>query len=196
MRYYLLLLFAALSFGLFAQGLEVPKVTFVLENAHGHHRMFRVEGPGVAYGFTMNRRESLPCLWPVGSQLHYSSDGYDTTGLILTITKADEGRTLATTGRPLTAEPSATVRFRLRNPGLGLRRVALISYRPDKRGNGTQIFRLFPLASKAFDFPVGTKLYLADADQVDTVMSGQRIDGDPPFIVVTAGLDGRTVAIK
>jgi hypothetical protein len=37
--------------------------------------MFLVEGPGIAYGFSMNRRETTPKNWPVGASLYYSRDG-------------------------------------------------------------------------------------------------------------------------
>ena len=65
-----------------------------------------------------------------------------------------------------------------------------------QRGNGTSVFLLWSLSSKSSDFPVGTKLYLADTKQVDRVMSGQRIDDGAPFLVVTDALDGKSVNLR
>ena len=187
-----------LSPGLIGQT-EAPaeRVAFTLNNGLNYHRMFRVEGPGIAYGFSMNKRERLPCLWPVGAKLHFSTNGEDTTGLILTVSADDAGRTLSTAGRSTAAEEGRErIRFRLRNPGLLPKRVALISYQPQQRGNGTNVFWLAPLASKSFDFPVGTRLYLADEEQVDTVMSGRRIDGGTPFLVVSEELARKSVSLR
>ena len=172
------------------------RISFVLKNTLGYRRMFRVEGPGIAYGFTMGRREKVPCAWPVGSRLYFSQRGEDASGLILTVSAADEGATLTTSIDPLADPAEEVVAFRLRNPGLLPRRFALISYVPGDRGNGTQIFRLFPLMSRSVKFPPGTKLYLADEDQVTTVMSGRRIDDDAPFLVVKEALAGSAVDLR
>ena len=180
------------------RGQERPaadRVSFVLKNGLGYQRMFRVEGPGIAYGFSMGRRESVPCVWPVGSRLYFSQDGETTSDLILTVTAADAGQTLSTNpdSRPKSGQAAPTVSFRLRNPSMLPRRTALISYAPGARGNGTTIFRLFSWASRKFEFPVGTKLYLADDKQVETVMSGRRIDDGPPFLTVSADDAGRVI---
>ena len=146
------------------------RITFMLKNTLGHHRMFRVEGPGISYGFTMNRRETVPCHWPVGAKLYFSQDGESTPGetttgestrgestrgLILTVAATDEGQTLGTdTGAAeiATAKPTRQalpdkklITIRLRNAGLRPRKVALISYEPGETGNSTSIFTLAPL---------------------------------------------------
>ena len=186
------------------QRIDKSRITFMLKNTLGYHRMFRVEGPGIAYGFTMGRRETVPCTWPVGSKLYFSRDGETTTGLILTITAADDGKTLGTdTGTTETAGASTpqalgqtakeTITIRLRNASMKSRKVALISYLPGEPGNSTNIFTMAPLVGvRSFRFPVETKLYLADDEQVRTVMSGKRIDDSRPFLVVRASDTGKT----
>lgn len=208
---FLLFLLATSIIGM-AQTADVPmragatknRVSFLLKNTLGYHRMFRVEGPGIAYGFTMGKRETTPCHWPVGSKLYFTQDGETTTGLILTVTAADEGKTLLTnTGatETVTTPPAAiaaspqpvTINIRLRNASLRSRRVALISYEPGATGNGTTIFTLLPLASSTFKFPVGTKLYTANDQQVSVVMSGRRIDEEKPFLIVQKEDAGRVI---
>lgn len=176
----------------------VGRVPFVLKNTLGYHRMFRAEGPGMAYGFTMNKRESVPCNWPVGSKLFFSPDGETTGSLILTITAADAGRTLLTDvpdndPKSPIIKSDEGVTITLRNASLRSRKVSLISYAPGETGNGTVIFRLAPLVGvKSFTFPVGTRLYLANSEQVGVVMSGKRIDTGPPFLTVKKE-DGKAI---
>lgn len=182
------------------------RVTFMLKNSLGYHRMFRVEGPGIAYGFTMGRRETVPCHWPVGSRLYFSRDGETTTGLILTVAATDAGKTLTTdTGatetratRPATGTPVAkqTVVIRLHNTSWLPKKVALISYEPGETGNSTRIFVMNPKGTQSVRFPVGTKLYMANNEQVDAVMSGKRIDNDKPFLMVKAEDKGRVFDVN
>lgn len=181
------------------------RITFMLKNTLGYHRMFLVQGPGIAYGFTMNKRETVPCNWPVGSKLYFTQDGKTSTGLILTVTAGDEGKTLTTdTGasesKPVVAAVASAakknVTIRLHNPSLLPRKIALISYEPGETGNGTSIFVLRPKGTTSFRFPVGTKLYTADKGQVDVVMSGKRIDNDKPFLTVKAEDAGKAFDVN
>jgi hypothetical protein len=88
------------------------------------------------------------------------------------------------------------VTFRLRNNSLLPVKFTIISYRPNESGNGTTTHWLLPFTSKAFQFPVGTKIYLADQKQVNTVMSGKRIDQQTPFLTVKKEDANRTFKIK
>jgi len=197
-------LFTTTSFTTHAvAGNDVPeRITFTLKNTLGYQRMFRVEGQGIAYGFTMGEHETVPCNWPVGSKLYFSQDGETTTGLILTVSASDEGKTLMTdTGstemkqeRVIAAKTG--VSFTLRNPSILPRKLTLISYQPGQAGNGTNGFMLAPKSSKSFTFPAGTKLYLADSEQVDIVMSGKRIDSGKPFLTVTTDDAGKSFNVK
>ncbi|MCX6216849.1 hypothetical protein [Spirosoma sp.] len=173
----------------------VARVAFTLRNNLGYHRMFRAEGPGMAYGFTMNRNESTPKNWPVGGKLYFSTDGETTEGLIFTVTAADAGKTLLTAPKATTYATVPTVMVRFRNNSLIPRKVMLISYKPDEAGNGTQGIMLLPYSSTTQTFPVGTKVYFADSEQVDIVMSGKRIDEDTPFLTVRKENKGKTFNI-
>jgi len=185
-----------------------PRITFMLKNTLGYSRMFLVQGPGIAYGFSMGKRQTVPCNWPVGSKLYFSQDGKTGNGLILTVSASDEGKTLTTD--PGTTETTPTVAevlakaevsarkvtVRLRNPSLLPQKVTLISYEPGTIGNGTTGCMLAPRGTKAFRFPVGTKLYIADREQVDVVMSGKRIDAGKPFLTVKAEDAGKAFDVK
>jgi hypothetical protein len=180
-----------------------PRITFMLRNTLGYARMFRAVGPGMDYGFTMGRRETVPCNWPVGSQLYFSNDGTTNQGLILTITAGDEGKILVTgtaDAAPRTKSGpkpmTGLVSFRLHNTSLRPRKVSLISYAPGESGNGTQVFTMLPKGSRTFSFPEGTRLYLANSDQVDIVMSGKRIDGGKPFLTVQKTDSGKAFDIE
>ena len=173
------------------------RVAFTLRNSLGHHRMFRVEGPGIAYGFTMSRRESVPCNWPVGSKLYFSNDGETVDGHILTVTANDAGKTLTTEGQEPKPTPKATespveptVTVRFRNNSVRFRKVALITYKPGEPGNSTNIFTIAPYAFTSQKFVVGTRVYFANDKQVDVVMSGQPLT-DKPFLVVTKENSGK-----
>lgn len=88
------------------------------------------------------------------------------------------------------------IRFRIKNNSILPAKVSLISYRPDERGNATEISTLIPMGSKSLHFPVGTKLYLASAEQVNTVMSGVKISDQPPFLIVKKEDEGKVFSIK
>jgi|GEM_PF-890859 len=87
-------------------------------------------------------------------------------------------------------------RFRIKNNSLLPAKVSLIFYRPDEKGNGTMLFTLTPLGRKSFKFPVGTKIYLANSEQVNTVMSGVKITNQTPFLIVKREDDGKSFNIK
>lgn len=182
-----------------------PRITFMLRNTLGYHRMFLVEGPGIKYGFTMGRRETVPCNWPIGSKLYFTKDGETAQGLIFTVRAEDEGKTLGTDAsgsgpkematRPTALEKKSEIMFRLRNPSFLPKKIAVITYEPGGTGNGTNISVVYPKTSIKFRFPVGTKVYLADNEQVNTVMSGKRIDSNKPFLIIKEADAGKTFDI-
>lgn len=59
----------------------------------------------------------------------------------------------------------------------------LISYSPQEAGNATQTFWLLPFGSKQLRFVSGTRLYLANQPQIDTVMSGNALAAKPWYIL-------------
>lgn len=75
-------------------------------------------------------------------------------------------------------------------------RLSVISYRPDEKGNGTNVFVMIPYGTRAYRFPVGTKIYLASVEQVNTVMSGARIADQPPFLLLKKEDNNRTFNIN
>jgi hypothetical protein len=88
------------------------------------------------------------------------------------------------------------VRFKLRNNSLLPTKLSVISYRPDEKGNGTNAFVMMPYGTKTYRFPVGTKIYLANQKQVNTVMSGAKISDQPPFILVKKEDNNKTFNIN
>lgn len=88
------------------------------------------------------------------------------------------------------------ISFKIKNNSALLEKVTLISYRPDRTGNGTIVFTLIPLGTKNLKFPAGTKIYLATGEQVNTVMGGGRISNEQPFLTVKAEDVGKVFQIK
>ena len=88
------------------------------------------------------------------------------------------------------------VRFKLRNNSMLPTKLSVISYRPDENGNGTNAFVILPYATKTYRFPVGTKIYLASQEQVNTVMSGAKISDQPPFLQVKTEDNNKTFNIN
>lgn len=54
-------------------------------------------------------------------------------------------------------EKTGMIRFKIKNNSALPENITLISYRPDRTGNGTIMFTLIPLGIKNLRFPVGTK---------------------------------------
>lgn len=92
--------------------------------------------------------------------------------------------------------PLEFVRFKLKNNSVLPAKVSVISYRPDEKGNGTTAFVVMPYGSRTYRFPVGTKIYLATQEQVNTVMSGAKISDQPPFLLVKKEDNNKTFNIN
>lgn len=88
------------------------------------------------------------------------------------------------------------VRFKLRNNSVLPTKLSVISYRPDEKGNGTTAFVMMPYGTRAYRFPVGTKIYIASQEQVNTVMSGAKISDQPPFLLVKKEDNNKTFNIN
>jgi hypothetical protein len=180
---------------------EPQRIHFKLKNTLGQQG-YRVEGPGIAYGFTMSRGKTIEENWPIGAKLYFSTDGESRDGLILTVERSMAGQVVPIPAtakanrvptRP-TQQPDPAVEILFRNNSLRFRSVAVISYQPGETGNGTTILKVRPYGTFRQRFPVGTRVYLADEAQVQTVMSGKRLTG-PPFLTVTADDKGQTFPI-
>lgn len=94
------------------------------------------------------------------------------------------------------AKAPALISFKIKNNSLLPAKVTVISYRPDETGNGTSGCFIGPFGSRTLKFPVGTKIYLANSNQVNTVMSGASITDQPPFLIVKKEDAGITFPIK
>ncbi len=103
------------------------------------------------------------------------------------------GGAVATTKKEV---PLTFVRFKLRNNSMLPTKLSVISYRPDEKGNGTTAFVLIPYGTRVYRFPVGTKIYLASQEQVNTVMSGAKISDQTPFLLVKKEDNNRTFNIN
>ena len=84
------------------------------------------------------------------------------------------------------------VTVNLKNNGALPRKYMVITYQPSGNGsNGTNGIVLMPTFSKSFDVEVGTRFFIANSGQVDTVMGGQKLMGTP-FLTVKAEDAGKT----
>ncbi len=95
-----------------------------------------------------------------------------------------------------TSHEEVFIKFKLRNNSLLPRKVSVIYYRPDETGNGTNAFVMIPYGTKRYEFPIGTKIYLASQQQVNTVMSGRIISDQPPFLTITRECNHKTFNIN
>lgn len=73
--------------------------------------------------------------------------------------------------------------IQLKNNSLLPRKFKLVSYEPGTPGNGTQTFFLLPNFSKSLSFREGTRLFLVNQKQIDTVMSGNPLIGKPWYVL-------------
>lgn len=76
------------------------------------------------------------------------------------------------------------------------KKYSFISYTPGETGNGTYAYWLLPGFKKTIKYKVGTKVYLANQPQVNVVMSGKRIDNDPPYMIVKESDNNKVIYLK
>ena len=88
------------------------------------------------------------------------------------------------------------ISFKIKNSSLLPTKITVISYRPDQTGNGTSGYFMPPYVTKSLKFPVGTKIYIANSKQVNTVMSGAKISDQPPFLLVKQTDAGKSFDLK
>ena len=79
-----------------------------------------------------------------------------------------------------TSKPKVVVNFK--NNSLLPHKYTFIAYAPSETGNSTHIKYVLPSSTVSFRFEEGTKMFLANAPQVDTVMAGQRIKARPFYV--------------
>lgn len=76
-----------------------------------------------------------------------------------------------------------TVTFKFKNNSILPHKYTFITYAPNSKENGTFGDILTPNGTKEFKILVGTKIYLANRKEVNTVMSGNQLVGEPFYIV-------------
>jgi len=83
------------------------------------------------------------------------------------------------------------VKVNLKNSSILPKKLTLIFYTLGDVSNATQVFWMWPRGTKSLEFKEGTKVYLVHQKQVDTVMTGKRIDSEKPFLVVDRNSENR-----
>ncbi len=82
------------------------------------------------------------------------------------------------------SQSNEPVTFKIKNASILPKKLTLISYTPGDNGNGTQGYWMWPGGTKELTFKVGTKLFLANQKEVNTVMSGNSIETGKPYLIV------------
>lgn len=97
-------------------------------------------------------------------------------------------------GKPAKNEPE-TIKVIFKNNSILPRKYTIVSYSPEQDGNSTNGVMMMPNGTKEFEVSTGTKFYLADSQQVDVVMSGNKLTGKP-FYVAKAEDNGKTINLR
>jgi hypothetical protein len=88
------------------------------------------------------------------------------------------------------------VKVSLKNNSALPRKFMVITYEPSNNGsNGTNGILLMPTFSKDFELEVGTRIFIADSQQVDTVMGGKSLTGTP-FLTVKVEDNGKVFGLN
>ncbi len=90
---------------------------------------------------------------------------------------------------------SKRVTISFKNNSILPRKYTIISYSPEQEGNSTNGVMMLPYGTKEFTVTAGTKFYLADNQQVSIVMSGNKLNGKP-FYVVKAEDNDKTINLR
>jgi hypothetical protein len=87
------------------------------------------------------------------------------------------------------------VTITFKNNSLLPRKYTFVTYKSNENSNSTEGKLLMPYASHIITMPEGSKLYLANNQQIDTVMSGKKLY-DKPFWVFKSGDNRKTIELK
>ncbi len=88
-----------------------------------------------------------------------------------------------------------TVTFKFKNNSILPHKYTFITYAPNSKENGTVGDFIIPNGTKEFKVVVGTKIYLADRKDVKVVMGGNKLTGEPFFIVKLED-DGKVINLR
>jgi hypothetical protein len=92
-------------------------------------------------------------------------------------------------------QPYETVYVKFKNNSILFRNVKVIAYQPGIPGNSTEGLVLRPYEIIRKKYQIGTRIYFANAVQIDTVMSGNSLRGKP-FLQITKDDAGKTFDIE
>ncbi len=87
------------------------------------------------------------------------------------------------------------ITFKFKNNSILPRKYTFITYAPNAKSNGTFGDFIVPNGTKELKLVVGTKIYLADRKQVNVVMSGTPLSGEP-FYVAKFEDDGKVINLR
>ena len=98
-------------------------------------------------------------------------------------------------GTSFAQEKTKTVTVTFKNNSLLPHKYTFVTYEPNTNGNGTTGVMMGPYGTREFKVLAGTKFYLANGKQVDVVMSGNKLTGEP-FYVAKIEDDGKTIQLR
>ena len=87
------------------------------------------------------------------------------------------------------------ITFKFKNNSILPRKYTFITYAPNAKENGTFGDFIIPNGTKEFKVMVGTKIYLANRKQVDVVMGGNQLTGEP-FYVAKIEDNGKIINLR
>ena len=90
-------------------------------------------------------------------------------------------------------EKIVTIKFK--NNSMLPRKYTFITYAPNSKDNGTTGDYIIPNGTREFKILVSTKIYLANRKQVDLVMGGNQLTGEP-FYVAKLEDDGKIINLR
>ena len=89
-------------------------------------------------------------------------------------------------------QENKTIAFKFRNNSILPHKYTFITYAPNSKSNGTTGDIMLPNGTKEFKVLVGTKIYLANRKQVNVVMGGNQLVGEP-FYIAKSEDDGKVI---
>lgn len=92
-------------------------------------------------------------------------------------------------------QENKTITFKFKNNSLLPHKYTFITYAPNSKNNGTVGDVLVPNGTKEFKVLVGTKIYLADRNEVKVVMGGNQLTGQP-FYIAKSEDDGKVIDLR
>jgi uncharacterized membrane protein len=93
------------------------------------------------------------------------------------------------------AKNDKMVGVKFKNNSILPRKYTFITYAPNSKENGTFGDIIIPNGTKELKVVVGTKIYLANRKQIDVVMGGNQLTGEP-FYIAKLEDDGKVINLR